>query len=477
MSVDRSGRQRSPEEQHADNERAAQAYGWTLGEAYRDVGSASRYAAKAREGFDRLIADLEADRFAGRVLILWEASRGSRKVSEWVTLLELLERRHVKVFVTSDHRLYDPADARDRRSLIDDANDSEYESSKISKRAKRAQAANAAAGRPSGVTPYGYRRVYDDKTGRLVEQVPEPVEAEVVRELFARLHKGHSLRSVAADFEARGIRSRAGRVFSARQLREMALRDAYAGVRVHDPSGTGKGRPGPAAERRKATWPAIVEPATFQAVRRRLTAPERVTTRPGRGVHLLSLIAACDPCGGLLTARTGKAGRAIYVCRDGGHVRIGQDDLDDYAAGMLLAYLSNPDVIRQLRARDAAGSARHQAAADAVAEIERELDDLAERVGAGKLSQAFAERTAPGIEKRLAAARAHEESLSRPPALSALPPGRDVAARWEAAPMSARREVARLLLSPAYLGQLRVMRSPVPGHSCPVDDRVKWVQD
>jgi hypothetical protein len=44
VSVDKSGRERSPEEQHADNERAAADHRWALGDPYRDVGSASRYA-------------------------------------------------------------------------------------------------------------------------------------------------------------------------------------------------------------------------------------------------------------------------------------------------------------------------------------------------------------------------------------------------------------------------------------------------
>jgi hypothetical protein len=43
ISVDKSGRERSPEEQHADNEQAAAEHGWALGDPYRDVRSASRY--------------------------------------------------------------------------------------------------------------------------------------------------------------------------------------------------------------------------------------------------------------------------------------------------------------------------------------------------------------------------------------------------------------------------------------------------
>ncbi|PZS07176.1 MAG: hypothetical protein DLM64_15270 [Solirubrobacterales bacterium] len=47
VSLDRSGRARSLEEQHADHEQVATEHGWLLGESYRDESvSASRYSRK-----------------------------------------------------------------------------------------------------------------------------------------------------------------------------------------------------------------------------------------------------------------------------------------------------------------------------------------------------------------------------------------------------------------------------------------------
>src|SRR4051794_35979397 len=82
VSVDRSGRARSLDEQHNDNAAVADREGWSLGAAYRDEAlSASRYARKARGGFADLLSDLDAGRFGAGVLGMWESSRGSRKVS------------------------------------------------------------------------------------------------------------------------------------------------------------------------------------------------------------------------------------------------------------------------------------------------------------------------------------------------------------------------------------------------------------
>ena len=47
------------------------------------------------------------------------------------------------------------------------------------------------------------------------QELVEPV----VGELFERLKNGHSLRSIAADFRLRGIRSRQGAVFSPQFLK------------------------------------------------------------------------------------------------------------------------------------------------------------------------------------------------------------------------------------------------------------------
>lgn len=103
VSQDRSGRARSVEEQHNESVRATEPHGITIhGEAYSDVSlSASRYATKVRGDFARLLADLSAGRFGAEVLVLWESSRGSRRVGEWATLVDLLQDAGVKVFVTT----------------------------------------------------------------------------------------------------------------------------------------------------------------------------------------------------------------------------------------------------------------------------------------------------------------------------------------------------------------------------------------
>jgi site-specific DNA recombinase len=269
VSQDRSGRARSISEQHGDNVRAGETLGFTLaGDPYEDVSiSASRYGRKTRDDFLRLLADLESGRFGADLLVLWESSRGSRKVSEWARLVELCEAAGVRVAVTTHSRIYDCANARDRRTLLEDAVDAAFQSDKRSDAIRRAAAATAARGEPHGVCPFGYARRYDERTRRLIAQEPEPAEAKVVRELFTRLRAGHSLRSISRDWKARGVTTRAGQPFDSRQLRDMALRPAYGGLRTHQPTG-GKRDKTSLDGATEAVWPPLVPMEDFYAVRR-----------------------------------------------------------------------------------------------------------------------------------------------------------------------------------------------------------------
>lgn len=477
VSLDRSGREKSISEQQDDNR--AHWPNLTFGVPYRDVGSASRHSRKARNGFDELINDLKADRFGADVLVLWESSRGSRKVGEWVELIELAESRHVKFAVTTHGRIYDPANARDRKSLIDDASDSEYESSKISARVRRDAAALAAAGHPHGQVRFGYRRRYDPETRKLVGDELDPTEAPTIAELFERLEAGHALRAISVDFARRGITSRSGKRLSPQYLRELAINPAYAGLRRHVPGRAGGSvKPGE-GHLYPAEWPAIVPMTRWRAVQRILNEPSRRTNtgknvRRGGGRYFLSMISRCDPCGSVLAAaRDNRDARPpFYRCQSRGCVQIDMAGLDKLAQMTILAYLADP----ANRQPDRTSDAELSKIDDDIAAIKGELEDLADQVGRGEVSASLAARAEPGILERLRAAEARRDELTTPAILrDLLGPDADVPARWKLMPMSARREVARMVFVPAYIGELRVQKAPYRGADA--DERVIFRRD
>ncbi len=478
VSLDRSGRARSLEEQHADHVRVAGEQGWSLvGGSYRDESvSASRYSRKVRGGFDALIADLDADRFGAQVLQIWESSRGSRRVGEWVRLLELCEQRGVSIFVTTHGRCYEPGNGRDRRSLLEDAVDSEYESAKMSTRGRRAAAANAVAGRPHGRIPYGYRRVFHPQTRVLIAQEPQPGEAEVVTELYRRLIQGHSLKGIARDFGQRDIRTRSGAVWTPQHLRSLAIKPVYTGLRSHIPGGSGADRVVDLDSLYEGQWPGLVSRGDWFAVQRLLRAPERKTTRPGRAKHLLSLIGRCGVCTGTLTVAYREGTNPIYVCGAKGCVRITQADLDTLAEQVMLDYLAQADVIDTLRAGEHDGARELTAVQAQLAAVRARHEQLADAVAAGTVSVATLVRAEPPLLAEITTLETRERELSTPSALRGLiQPGADVAQRWTTTPMSTRREIARLLLTPKLIGELRLQPAARRGrHRSPAHERTTW---
>jgi site-specific DNA recombinase len=479
VSKDRTGQQRSPDEQHSENFKAATAHHLVLGESYRETSavSASRYSTKKRDAFGALMADLESGSFSAEVLILWESSRGSRRVGEWVDLIDILAEHDITVFVTTHGREYDPRNPRDRRSLLEDAVDSEYESGKTSQRVKRDLERNAAEGRPHGIIPFGYMRERDPRNGHMVKQVPDPAEVDVVREIFNRLYRGESLRAICLDFGTRGITTRTGKPWTESRMRQMVLSGAHAGLRIHDEDWKD-----PKKRRRfagqdgmqvtPADWEAIVEKDVFWSVYNRLTAPERTTTRPGRARHLLSLIAACDPCGGPLTSKL-RGGALFYICQAKGCVRIPEPELDAFVEQIVIAYLSREENYSSFAEKEQQGQELQQVRGD-LAKLRAARSELADAVTKRGKSVSWAIAADEEYEKQITALERRERELVVPEALHALmEPGADVAARWDAAPMSARREIVKLLLSPGKAGQLRVSRNPLGKMHGPVRNRVR----
>lgn len=482
----RGGRSVSTEDQHKDNARAEQEHGpWTWGEAYADTGSASKYARKTRDDFDRLMADLESKEFgeAGTVLVLWEVSRLARETGKGVAMVDAAEMGGYLIHVTSHERTYNPANYQDRHALISGINDAEKEARLLSARTLRGVNSALDDGKPHGKVPFGYKREHEliDGRHRPVRQYPDPVEAPLVQELFRRVlgsrdKAPESIRSIALDWERRGIVSRErGVAFRAQNLRHMLTRKAYIGVRVHGDSE----RPG--------NWEALIDVETFEAVQRLLADPSRKSHTTSAVRHVLTGTLRCDVCGEAMTISVGERakstgghhGRAAYVCRRYGCLRIDKARTDAFLIGdaehpgVVLAYLSRPDVTAGLLATDNEGevtAVRAQLSARKAA-----LKEFEEAEPARTLTESRERaRSVELLETEIRELEGKERSLTTPnPLVSMFKTGPGAAERWERTEVTAQRAIAALLLSPEVIGQPRVRRvDDSPSDS--VVDRINW---
>ncbi|MCZ4606264.1 recombinase family protein [Streptomyces sp. Lzd4kr] len=470
LSKDQGGH--SIDEQAADNYRAVISNGWVLGEPYEDADrSASRYATRARDDFLRLVEDLRTGRFAAQVLVIWESSRGSRKVRDWCDLIELCEKRRVKIHVTSHHRTYDPRNSRDRRSMMDDAVDSAYESDKSSERIRRTVADQAAKGRPHGLAPYGLRPVYDAETRALQTWVEDTERSFVPKELFRLLEAGHTLTGIARTFAERGwVNLNTGRPFTRHHLRNMATRAAYAGIRVHTDAETGE------TTETAGTWDAIVPPERFYNVRRILADENRRTVRNGRAKHELTMTLRCDKCGGPLTVTRAHlaSGRESYICRMS-HVFVSKADVDAVVIPRVLGYLARPEIYAAL---SAPGDDERVAKLRAdLAETRAALTEMDAQEAESAAHARVLARSITALEAKISDLEDEERRLTISPVMADALAADNVVDWWMDAPVSARREVARIVLAPELLGEVRVTRTPSAGRTPDVAQRLVWYRE
>ncbi|MDF3141781.1 MULTISPECIES: recombinase family protein [unclassified Streptomyces] len=461
----------SIEEQAQDNAQAASVNGWELGESYEDADrSASRYKTRERDDFTRLVSDLRTGRFAAQVLILWESSRGSRDVGEWDALIKSCEKRRVLIHVTSHHRTYDPRNHRDRRTLLEDAVDSAYESDKTSVRIRHTTANQAAKGRPHGLAPYGLKPVYDPETRALQTWAEDTERSFVPKELFRLLEAGHTLTGVARTFTERGwVNLNTGRPFTRHHLRNMAIRAAYAGIRVHTDPETGQTSSTP------GTWEAIVPPERFWAVQRILCDPSRRTARNGAAKYELSMTLKCNVCSGPLTVTRAHltSGRESYICRKS-HVFVCKADVDALVIPRILGYLARPEIHAELAAPD--GDERVAKVRADLAETRAALTEMEAQVPESAAHARVLARGVSALEAKISSLEDEERRLTISPVMADALAADNVVDWWLDAPVSARREVARIVLSPGLLGEVRVTRTSSAGHTPDVAERLVWIR-
>jgi DNA invertase Pin-like site-specific DNA recombinase len=416
----------SVEQQESEARAIAEELGIHVAEVYCDNDvSASRYSTKTRKDWSRFVADIASG--AIDFVFLWESSRGSRRLSEWSTFLDLARDNGVPVHVVSHETTYDLRKPRDWKVLASEGVESAAESDKTSLRIKRDKAALRREGRPDGLVPFGHTREYDPKSGTLLRQVPHPAEAPVVAELFARVLAGEPISRIAADLNQRldlpeddpkrVPLTRRGSRWRPDSVRRTVMNPAHIGMRPK--TGTD--------ELMLGGWEPIVSEDTWWAVHRLLTDPSRKRSKPGNAKHLLSNIMTCAEC----TSTVGVhkvSGAARYACRgllaDGspaksnGCVAIKQEWADLHVKRLVIARLSEQGLFAKAGAEpndSAAVAAR--ARAD---QLRAKLDEMWAYVKRGLLTMDEYVDAKQELQPQIAAAEAASQMSGMPPLVRTL---------------------------------------------------------
>ena len=423
----------------------------------------SATSGKRRPGFERVLELIRAG--AVDTVIVWHTDRLYRLPRDLEPLIDLADARPLRFLtVTASEIDLNTSSGRMVARILAAASAAEVEH-----KAERQRSASDQRASRGGLTArpgYGYRRVDG------VDVVDEE-EAATIREATSRILGGDSLRTIARDFNSRGIPSPASAEWEGVTVRRALARPSLAGLRVHRGVVVG----------RFATdlHPAILTEDEHARLVALFADPARRTS-PGTGRaprHLLSGLAVCgrEGCGEVLyrtvgwTPKPGSKARhaipAAYTCKACG-IRRAQAPVDDLVTELVIRRLERADAADLFTQQDeeVARDAR-----EAIAAIEARLATAADSFAEGAIDGEQLRR----ITATLRAKRAEHEAVraaALPPAIPLDAIGEHARASWESYGLDRRRAIISTLMRVTVLPSGAGQRTFDPELI-----RIEWLSD
>lgn len=348
ISQDRSGDQLGVQRQLSDCRAEAERLGWTVAQEYVDD-DVSAYSGKRRPAYEQMLDDIQ-DGLRDAILV-WHIDRLHRRPLELEQLHRVCQQSGVTDLRTV-HGAFDMATGDGMLVARMLAAVAANESDSKRRRSRRKMQEIAESGRPhmGGPRPFGF----------LADRIThDPVEAEVIRTLAARVLAGESLTSVGRWLDTEEIRTTQGNVWRSGVIRTLLLQPRISGMRQH------RGQ-----SLTKAVWDPIITPEQGEALRTLLTDPSRVKNRAARR-YLLSGLCRCSFCGTTMVSMPRYETRR-YICRSGhdfrgcGSMTLTAAPAEKILTEMVLVRLDSPDFHDAL-----AGRVRDDAQASTLAEAVR----------------------------------------------------------------------------------------------------------
>lgn len=389
--------------------------GWTSVELYSD-NDISAYSGKPRPEYLRMLDDLRNGDLSA--VVAWDPDRLHRSPRELEDFIDIIEASGAPVvMVTSGDVDFSTANGRMQARVKGSV--ARYESEHRSERTVGKHAQLAEQGRwKGGPRPYGYDVTRDVlgrplKDGRLVV-IDE--EAAIIREAGERVLAGESVYSVCADLNARGVSTAQDKLWRTPTLRRILTNPTTAGKREYRGEIVGPG-----------LWESILDEVTWQRLRsvvnnKQTSGRGRTSAgRPGRRTYLLTGgLAVCGLCESNLHAQRRQSGARTYACISGpdkegcGRLTCTASALDELVSEAVIFAVDGPELANTLRGSDS----EEDVGSQEIAELERDLADLASMFGTGQIGRAEWVAARKGVELRLAAARRAQTREARSLALA-----------------------------------------------------------
>jgi site-specific DNA recombinase len=362
MSEDREGGGLGIERQREDCEQLAAQLGLTIVRVYAD-NDLSAYSGKPRPGYEQMLQDLRAGHYG--TVLAWHTDRLHRRPVELEEYIDVCEPRRIETRTVKAGHL-DLTTATGRMIARQLGVQARYEVERLVERQIRAREQKVQRGEYcGGPRPYGWES--DGVT-------PVPAEIAVIREVTDAVLAGASVRSLAADLNARGLYSSTGAHWDGSTLRRMLRRPRNAGILQHRGEEAGPSK-----------WDAALDEPTWRSLRAVLDDPSRIPAASNVRKHLGSGIYLCGVCGEALSSWSqGQAKPPKYRCRKNNCVMRDLTLLDKWVQGFLLQRLKAPDAADFFTGQQEEAGDVRRAQVDLKAARE-DLDELAAAFGAGEI--------------------------------------------------------------------------------------------
>jgi len=436
ISFDKAGEGLGVDRQETLCRKLAAERAWPVAEVYVD-NDRSAYGKRPRPSYQRMLADLEAG--LRDAVICVDLDRLTRRPVELEAFMDLADRHGVALANVSGDTDLSTSDGRFKARIMGAV--ARQESEKKAERVAREHEQSARRG-----VPRGSRRSFGYEDDRITVREDE---AELIRDAVQRILAGETMPSIARLWTDKGIPTpqHAPNGWGASTVASILRNPRIAGLRAYKGEIVAEG-----------IWEPIIDRGTFEALQARIKRVARVG-RPA--TRLLTGIARCGRCGRPLWSSTGsdsRHGNMRYACikRPGtagcGSTTVVCTPLDELITGAVLHRLNSKQMMRALTTK----SKRKRVDVD-LAQLERDLDDLAADHGQGRISRRewLAARTP--LEDRLARARRAHDAEHGTAALAPFR-GTDIAATWEQLPVERRRAVLNALID-------RVIIKPATKHN------------
>lgn len=311
--------------------------GWELIDQYVDEGK-SGTKIKGRDEYQRLIADMELDRFD--IIVIKSQDRLNRNTRDWYIFADHLNKSGKRLFLYMDNKFYVPSEdalitgikailaeeySRDLSKKLNNANQRRID------KAKKGEPVSAMG---NGQT-YGYR-ILDKRW------VIDPEEAEIIRKMYEFYLELHSIRKVRNAMNEHGYRNKAGKLFTEEIIGRVIKNEMHKGWvvlnRSHRNFDTKETDTLPEDERviKKEDHEPIVSEEVWDKVNNEIQSHRNKGNNKGRGRKVgndpLSGKIFCATCGRVLWKHTS---RGSYKTANGERVNMYKSYTQWYCSGKM----------------------------------------------------------------------------------------------------------------------------------------------